>query len=328
MPKKASNIDDSCVFCGEPALKAAFKVVDTRGKDWQWGACSHCGTFSLLPKPSDADLKLAYDTTYYGENEAKFVGPSEQFLSKCRQYRAHRIASLLNDREKPCVLDVGCGNGEFLSALSKHGHYQLWGTELPGPAANRAMRQAEVRLKTGKLDKGSFEAGCFDLITLFHVFEHLPNPADTLMWLHAFLKPGGFLVMSFPNIASCQAILFKQNWLHLDPPRHLFLMPPNSFEKAAFDAGFEIRHRRFFSIEQNPFGMIQSLLNTMGLPRDFLYERLKGNTDYAPHIGSLNVLAQKLFTACCLPLALALDLFESYLMKRGATVEYTLVKRD
>jgi len=113
--------------------------------------------------------------------------------------------------------------------------------------------------------------------------------------------------------------------LHLDPQRHLFLFPTKAFERAMRSAGFAVAGRRFFSIEQNPFGFIQSALNCMLQPRDLLYERLKGNTAYAPAHGSVSIFLQKAFGGLCLAPAIVLDAIESAL-GRGATVEYTLTK--
>ena len=313
--------NSNCVYCGESVRGVEFSCIDIRRHKWSWGKCNACGTYSLLPRPTDSDLSLAYDSTYYGSSETKFEGLSERFLSYCRGMRARRLAAGLPVKAR--ILDIGCGNGEFLAALSKFGDFELWGTELSGPAANRTTKHPQVNLKVGRLEVDDFDENAFDMVTLFHVFEHLPNPSETLEIIRKILKPNGHLVMSFPNIASWQAGFFKNHWLHLDPPRHLFLMPPETFEREVQQFGFEVVSRRFFSIEQNPYGLIQSILNKAGLPRDLLYERLKGNNEYAPKFGKASLLGQKLFAALCFLPAICLDVIESMLGK-GATVQYKL----
>ena len=311
----------NCVYCGKSACSVTYSCVDTRGHPWSWGECEACGTYSLLPHPSDSDLSLAYDTSYYGSSETKFEGLSEKFVSHCRHRRARHLAAKLLPAAR--VLDIGCGNGEFLAALSKFGDFELWGTELSGPAADRAMKHKRVNLKVGPLCADDFEENSFDMVTLFHVFEHLPNPSEILEMIRKILKPHGHLIMSFPNIASYQAKLFKRHWLHLDPPRHLFLMPPATFEREVQKFGYEVESRRFFSIEQNPYGLIQSMLNKSGFPRDLLYERLKGNSNYAPEFGTWFLMSQKFFAGFCFFPAILLDAFES-MLRRGATVQYDL----
>ena len=312
-----------CGYCRSVDLSPLWHARDTRGHDWSWGRCRTCAAVSILPRPQSEDLAAAYAGTYYGENETKFTGPVEAFIDRCRRSRARRLAAELTSGAR--VLDLGCGNGGFLAALGQSGRFDLHGIELDGGSARRAAKRPEIHLKIGTLEAGDFADGSLDLVTLFHVFEHLTEPQATLDVIHRALKPGGRLVMSFPNISSVQARMFRGHWLHLDPPRHLFLLPAGAFERALGEFGFAVTARRYFSIEQNPFGFIQSCLNAMGLPRDLLYERLKGNVGYAPEHGSFSTLVQKAFAGLTLPLAITLDAVESALGS-GATVEYTLQK--
>lgn len=313
-----------CGYCSSSKALDSYSCSDTRGSIWRWTRCAACGAISLTPRPTPAQLAAAYDASYYGASDSKFEGPVERFIERCRRGRARRLARGLSTGAR--VLDIGCGNGGFLAALDSCGSFSLYGTELAGGSAQRAARHPNIQLKVGVLDAGDFQNESLDLVTLFHVFEHLTDPRSTLDLIHRALKPGGRLVMSFPNIGSVQARLFRGRWLHLDPPRHLFLFPSRAFARAMDNAGFTIERRRFFSVEQNPFGFIQSSLNLLLGPRDVLYERLKGNTSYAPSHGSGSVFLQKAFAGLCLGPAIVLDLIESTLCL-GATVEYTLRKR-
>lgn len=313
-----------CGFCHRQVSRELYECVDTRGSRWKWSKCDHCGAHSLIPRPSDADLAIAYDSGYYGESETKFVGWSERFIEWCRISRAKRLSRSLKSDAR--VLDLGCGNGGFLSALAGMGSYDLHGIELQGGSATRALGRRGVNIKVGTLEPNDFEPGSLDLVTLFHVFEHLVDPGNTLEMIHRAMHRDARLVMSFPNIDSFQARLFRGDWLHLDPPRHLFLLPGGSFRRAMESYGFDVVAKRFFSVEQNPFGLIQSMLNAMGLPRDLLYERLKGNGRYASHHGGGSILMQKAFAGICLFPAIGIDAIES-LTGKSATVEYTMIRR-
>lgn len=314
-----------CGYCNSVDLTSLWRSRDTQGHAWSWGRCQTCAAISILPRPDIEHLAAAYASTYYGEHESKFTGLAEAFIDSCRRSRARRLAANLSPGAR--VLDLGCGCGGFLAALHAHGNYDLHGIELDGGSARRAAKHPEIHLKVGTLEAGDFPDASLDLVTLFHVFEHLTEPRATLELIHRALKPGGRVVMSFPNIASMQARMFRGHWLHLDPPRHLFLFPPTAFARVMATAGFAVERRRFFSIEQNPFGFIQSCLNAMGLPRDLLYERLKGNMAYASGHGSLSILLQKVFAGLCLGPAIALDACESAL-GLGATVEFTLRRSE
>jgi len=313
----------ACGYCTSSKGIDSFPCTDTRGSHWRWTRCASCGAISLTPRPTPAQLADAYDASYYGSADSKFEGPAERFIEHCRQGRARRLARDLTPDAR--VLDVGCGNGGFLAALGSCGSFVLHGTELEGGSARRAARRTGIRLKVGTLESEDFPNESLDLVTLFHVFEHLTEPRATLEIIHRALKPDGRLVMSFPNISSVQARLFRGKWLHLDPPRHLFLFPTRQFESAMREFGFVVADRRFFSIEQNPFGFIQSVLNCLLRPRDLLYERLKGNLKYAPEHGAASLVLQKACAALVLGPAIVMDAVESAL-GRGATVEYTLTK--
>jgi len=312
-----------CGYCQSLASRPLFDCVDIAGKAWSWRTCGDCGAVFLAPRPTPEQLEAAYDTTYYGAEKSKFGFFSETFVEFCRRGRARRIGRGLP--ADATVLDIGCGNGGFLAALHRRGITRLHGTELPGNSAQRAAKRGFIHLKIGELAAGDFPDNSLDLITLFHVFEHLVDPQATLALVHRALKPEGRLVLSFPNGDSNQARFFRGDWLHLDPPRHLFLFGPASFRKAMQPAGFAVVSERHFSIEQNPYAFVQSLLNRVLRPRDMLYERLKGNRAYAPRHGTLSVAAQALAALALAPAAVVLDGIDA-LQRRGATVEFTLVK--
>jgi SAM-dependent methyltransferase len=278
-----------------------------------------------MPRPSSEQLAAAYDDSYYGKRQDEFSGPVERFVEMARRMRARRLARGLSSGAR--VLDIGGGNGGFLGELGKIGNFELHGIEIAGESANRAAKNKKIKLKIGELEDTDYAPDSFDLVTLFHVFEHLTEPRKTLEIIHRILKPGGRLIMSFPNVSSMQARIFKANWFHLDPPRHLFLMPTTAFIKAMDEAGFSIMRSSHMSLEQNPYGFIQSCLNCFTARRDVLYERLKGNYAYAPAFGRTAFTFIVLCAAMLFIPAVVMDIVESG-CRHGATVEYTLQKHN
>jgi 2-polyprenyl-3-methyl-5-hydroxy-6-metoxy-1,4-benzoquinol methylase len=313
-----------CVFCEDLNSETLYLTKDIFDNEYSVAHCRSCKAYFLSPRPSTAILSLAYGTSYYGENSEKFNPIVEKVLDRFRGRRAKHLSRYIQNKAR--ILDVGCGNGRFLHYLLRFGNYELYGIELPGNSACRAARIPHIKLKVGSLESTDFVPHTFDAITLFHVFEHLPNPMATLQTISKIIKPHGTLIMSFPNIDSIQSHLFKGKWLHLDPPRHLFFLAPRDFVRVMQSYGFELISQRYASIEQNPFGMIQSILNLICTRRDVLLERLKGNYYYAQEYSHVSILFQMLFAAVTFPVFVMTDLVAATL-KKGATVEFTFAKK-
>ncbi|NQY68064.1 MAG: class I SAM-dependent methyltransferase [Flavobacteriales bacterium] len=314
-----------CTYCKTTDSVELYGTYDTFGNDYTLRECNQCEAVFLTPAPDDELLAQAYDESYYGEGEEKFnEGLIEKMLDYFRRQRAKLVAK--NTVEGGKVLDIGCGNGRFLSFVKEEGNFDIQGIEMEGGSADRAERIEGLNLKRGTLESSDFEENSIDAITMFHVFEHLTEPAKTLEIMSNIIKPNGVVVMSFPNIDSFQSRFFKGDWLHLDPPRHLFFFRPKLFKAIMKAHGFELVRERYFSIEYNPFGFQQSLLNKLFKKREVLYESLKGNKEYVKEYSSLNLLLQNLFFKLSAPLFILMDAVDS-LFSKGATVEFVFRKK-
>ncbi len=320
----SSRPETPCTFCTAVDSKLLFTAPDVFGDHYDLCECKNCGSVFLAPFPSEEKLARAYADDYYGEGDKKFTPLIENILDWFRKGRARRLKRLLGG--SGAILDVGCGNGIFLDMMRSMGDFEIHGLEMPGKSANRAAEVEGIQLKIGSLKQGDYSDQSFDAITLYHVFEHLPNPVEYLDIIHKLLKPNGTLVMSFPNITSWQWRKFGPDWFHLDPPRHLFFMPRDAFKREMQKHGFEVIRERHFSIEYNPYGYQQSLLNQWLGKREVLYEHLKGNKEYTTEYSQLHLRIQELFLKVTFPLFIATDLLAS-LFKRSATVEFVLKKR-
>lgn len=313
-----------CGFCYSANGEIQYPTNDIFGEDWEIFLCEDCKAFYLAPLPSADQLARAYDESYYGEEEKKFSFPLiERILDYFRSSRARSLKAYLKDGDS--VLDIGCGNGGFLKSLKSFGTYKLMGSELSENSAKRAAGHKDIQLFIGSLKNEDFENESIDLITLFHVFEHLTNPKDTLEFIQQKLKKNGTLVMSFPNVDSWQSKFFKGHWLHLDPPRHLFLFKPKDFIEIMREMGFELVKEKYFSMEQNPYGAVQSILNLFTRKRDVLFESLKGNMEYAESYRGWKLFSQRLFFMLSFPFFIITDIVAS-LFKKSATVELSFKK--
>ena len=263
--------------------------------------CRSCGTATLFPQPSDAVLRRRYDAAYYGAGPRKFLGPLARLVGWFQAGRARLAAGYLPARG--VVLDVGCGDGGFLLQLRRRGH-QVEGTERTSESA-LVPTAAGLRVHVGDLLGLDLPDGAYDLVTLWHVFEHLARPEATLQRIHRLLRPGGVVLLSMPNADSWQARLFGRHWFHHDPPRHLFAFGPRSLAALLGHTGFTAQRTSKFSLEQNPYGVMQSTLNGLGFPRDRAYDMLKGIRAAGPSTRLLDVALLGLLIAPGLAFALA-----------------------
>lgn len=321
---KKTDPKNPCGFCKERKSEILYPTYDIYGNSYTLNHCNNCKAVFLAPRPTTEQLSRAYDESYYGEWEEKFDNFTEKVLHYFRKKRASLVNKYLHGRGK--ILDIGCGNGKFLAFVSQKGNYEIYGIEMEGSSAKRAAKIPKIHLKTGTLKPNDFEAESLDAITLLHVFEHLTEPKETLQIISKILKKKGLLVMSFPNIDSFQSKIFKGRWLHLDPPRHLFFFKPLDFAKLMKGCGFQLIEENHFSLEYNPFGLSQSILNCLFKKRDLLYEYLKGNSEYPKEYAKCNLFLQNFFFRLSYPLFICFDFIDS-LVKKGATVEFVFIKR-
>jgi len=307
-----------CPFCKKTASHNWCGTRSEDGTDYQVQACGSCGTTFLWPSPSEEQLQRAYAANYYGGGETKFNGGIESLRETFAGFRTKRLAHNLT--ADAAILDIGCGDGRLLRNFRKAGFKNLHGIELPGPAAERAAKTPEIKLHLGTLASIDLPPASFDLITLVHVYEHLPAPSDTLDRLARLIRPGGRIFLSFPNIKSWQARFSGGHWFHLDPPRHLSLVPPQTVVEHLQAKGCRLLFEHHLCLEQNIYGWIQSALNCGDDRRNFLYERLKRNRSYAPDRGFGSLVLHAGIGGLLLMPALLADCC-SALAGSGATVE-------
>ncbi len=320
--KSDLSTDTTCVYCHSVNSLPLYDTVSTAGEKFTLNKCLYCNCCFLSPNPTKQQLDAAYDESYYGQNESKFPGWIENALDYFRSQRARTVIRYV--KAPADVLDIGCGNGRFLRGLIDK-NYSGYGIELPSKSADRASRIPGLILRKGQLCQDDFKAHSFDAVTMWHVIEHLPAPQETLQIIGKILKLGGYLMVSLPNIDSFQSRLFRGRWLHLDPPRHLLFFGALDLSKIMQTFGFEMVTVKYFSLEQNPFGMQQSILNCMLKKREVLFEVLKGNRPYTIEYSGVPILLQKIFYISTFPLFALLSVIEAFL-KKGGTMEMVFRK--
>lgn len=200
-----------CALCA--STKADVTVVrDAKsGHLLEIATCQHCGLVQHLNIPSDESLKIYYSHNYRQDYKNTYA-PKLKYVRRAGIAATHRIAHLktLVDLHGKHLLDIGAGGGEFVYLASKSGGLAT-GIE-PNEGYSEFAKQAYgVDIQTKMLD--DISSACADVVSLFHVFEHMAKPKQVMAKLYEILNDGGHLFVEVPNIlqndASPHNIFFK-----------------------------------------------------------------------------------------------------------------------
>jgi 2-polyprenyl-3-methyl-5-hydroxy-6-metoxy-1,4-benzoquinol methylase len=178
------------------------------------------------------------------------------------------------------LLDFGCGKGHFPFFANQIG-FKSVGIETAPERAAFAREKYNLKITTDFYNGlGKIHENCYDVITMFHVAEHLPQPEVIVKGLMEFnLKTSGIMVIEVPNFHSLQSKIGKKRWLHLDVPRHLNHYSPQFLRSFFIKNGFKVLKQETFSWHVGIIGMLQALMSIFGY-KNSLVEDLKFNRTF------------------------------------------------
>ncbi|MFL5896123.1 MAG: class I SAM-dependent methyltransferase, partial [Thermoleophilaceae bacterium] len=153
-----------------------------------------------------------------------------------------------------------------------------------------------------------------DAAVLWHVLEHLDEPAAALSRVRSWLRPGGLLLVGVPNAASLQAEIAGDGWLHWDAPRHRVHFTADGLTRLLARSGFDLVRTHHLVVEQNLHGMWMALLTRLGMRPGFAFHFLKRNIDPRPRDLALTAVGIPL-----IPVAVALEAGAAGI-RRGGTI--------
>lgn len=203
--------------------------------------CRNCQTIFYTPRPTPQKLADFYNSDEYREcyqtsamTGYNFAIVRYQQLSKILN---QHYPTLLTKKDKH-LLDIGCGEGDLLTIAAGEG-WQITGTEISPQAAAKANQLLPDRVLTGELINLNLPNNSYDLITIYHVIEHLLDPVSILVKIQQLLKSDGIAFIETPNIASLGAKIKGKKWSHITPPEHITYFQPSSLQYALKQAGFQ-----------------------------------------------------------------------------------------
>ena len=191
-----------------------------------------------FPQPKAEELPKYYESQEYISHTDEKRGLFSRLYQLVKKWSLQKKAKLILQQhgEVGSLLDVGAGTGDFLKVAKEKG-WQVHGMEPNKNAAKLALEKG-IDLKASLND---FEGKQFDVVTLWHVLEHIPDLEETILKLAALVKPQGALIIAVPNFKSFDARHYGKFWAAYDVPRHLWHFSKKSM-KNLFAENFQLKN--------------------------------------------------------------------------------------
>lgn len=301
-----------------PSLIGRDILFEASPKEFALHRCGSCGCLFLHPMPSPAEVATFYPADYWWSPRGTPIGAAEALYRRIvlldhQRFVTRAAGGMTRPAEQVQILDVGCGSGALLGMLGAKG-FQVTGLDFSPEASAIALREHGVRVVVGSLAEARFADRSFDVVTLFHVMEHVPDPAPVLAEVARILKPGGRLIVQVPNIDSLQFRWFGARWYGLDVPRHLIDYSLRSIVGAIERCGFRPIRIRHFSLRDNAPALVSSMFPALDPVSRAVRERRRGRGESVAGSWARH-LAYLLLVVLAYPVAMA-----EAALGRGATL--------
>jgi SAM-dependent methyltransferase len=235
----------TCNYCGSDNYTTIYRVpdllLDNNSELFSMVRCDRCGLIYQNPRPTQEELAKYYPDEY----EPYYQELSENRITKkVNRYgiekRCRLVNTLPNRSKGGRLLDVGCSTGIFLDFIRQSGSWEVKGIEVSEYAATVAREKYQLDVFTGTLDEARFPSAFFDVVTLWDVLEHLPDPMGTLAEISRITKSDGYLMIRIPHLDSLDAKLFGPSWAGLDLPRHYYVFSKQKINLFLSKNGYKI----------------------------------------------------------------------------------------
>lgn len=183
--------------------------------------CTSCGFVFVNPRPEENNLGKYYESEEYVSHSNTNKGIINKIYKVVRNYTLKQKVSIINTHSKgKNILDIGCGIGLFLAECKKNKYITL-GIEPNETARKFAISELGLKIEAESyLEK--IENNSFDVITMWHVLEHVSCLNKRVEELKRMLKKDGVLIIAVPNYLSYDSTYYKEFWAGFDVPRHLY----------------------------------------------------------------------------------------------------------
>jgi SAM-dependent methyltransferase len=219
-----------CPACGSKIFHPFLNCVDhsISKEAFTLNVCSYCSLVVTSPRPDESSLGKYYLSESYISHTSKPASLIDRLYLLSRQFTLRKKLKLITtpSLHSKSVLDYGCGTGDFLNTC-KSNNWLISGVELSDSARLKACDLLDKPIHKS-IDE---ETGKYDVVTLWHVLEHLPDLDETIQKIKDRLAQNGTIFIAVPNSDSYDAKKYKEQWAAYDVPRHLWHFNKKNMEK-------------------------------------------------------------------------------------------------
>lgn len=282
-------VHKTCPVCGSSRIRHGLKCRDylVSGMVFPVDKCLDCGLGFTQHIPSGDVMGSFYKSENYVSHSDTRKGIVNQLYHRVRTIMLTRKQKLIQrytrDRNGK-LLDIGCGTGYFIHHMQKAG-WEVHGVE-PDPDARKIAESLVGQPVSDTEGLFKLENAGSDVVTMWHVLEHVDDPGAYLAQIHALLKAGGYFIAAVPNHESFDARLYKEDWAAYDVPRHLWHFSPRAIRKLAEGHGF-----RLVGKQRMPFDSFYvSILSEKNKKRSFglFLGAFNGGISYLQSLANVN----------------------------------------
>jgi 2-polyprenyl-3-methyl-5-hydroxy-6-metoxy-1,4-benzoquinol methylase len=235
----------NCPVCGSPDSTLKFKAKDytVSNELFHIVTCNSCQLIYTNPRPAANEAGPYYHASAYISHSDTNEGIVNKLYHTVRKFTLYSKTNWIEPEKKGNkeLLDIGCGNGHFLAAAKEKG-WNINGVELDPETAARAAKLTGLRIAPSLQEIASEKK--FQVITLWHVLEHVYELEEYFQFFKNRLAKEGKLLLALPNPASFDANYFEEYWAAYDVPRHIYHFTPATITALAAKYGFTLKKSR------------------------------------------------------------------------------------
>jgi 2-polyprenyl-3-methyl-5-hydroxy-6-metoxy-1,4-benzoquinol methylase len=255
----------NCPLCQSDKISKRLITKDfmLSKEEFELWECSKCGFVFTQNIPFPEEIGKYYQSQDYISHSDTKQGLMNRLYHSARTFMLRKKYRMVKRAAKGLkLLDIGTGTGYFPGYMKKKG-YQVSGVEVDPKARAFAEKEFGLMVFSPEEFTGQKIAGRFEVITLWHVLEHVHDFNLYVERMKGYLSPGGTLVIALPNCKSLDARFYKEYWAGYDVPRHLWHFTPSTLKYLAEKHGFRVNRMKRLPLDP--------LYNAM------LSEKYKGN---------------------------------------------------